>query len=411
MKKILFASTALATLAVGGMASAEIVLFGSARLGLGYNINNDGTVNRPGEDDTSSKDNKKTTVTRTETVVQEFVDPETGEITFIQSEQEVSEDVVTEVGSTEDFRAVSRIRWGVTMTGETDSGITFGASIRADNAGGGGTSATAVTGQTAGEVFVSGAWGTLTFGDTNAADEQHVGDAGGNLSLTGLGDLNETPYISNGGGFGDDRIAFAADPSARPTVRYDYNFAGFGVSVSTDRTLNSVGVGGSYTYEFAEGSVTGGVGYYDFSEFTTEISGADTPVEVKGGEQWSVGLTGNYSGFSAGVVYTAASSDSNNDLASGDLDVLNIGLGYEMDAWSFAAWYGKILTGNGNLEAYNDQDTYGLTVAYDLGGGASVNFGIAQSYGRDSIGTAGDAGYIPAYEDATIGDFGIKMEF
>ena len=403
MKKILFASTALATLAIGGAASADIELFGNARLGLGYNINNDGTVNRPGEDDTSSKDNSR----RTLNVVNPDWDP-----TDPNSPQFIRSTIVTEVGSTEDFRAVSRIRFGVTMTGETDSGIAFGATIRADNAAAGGTGASDVTGQTAGEVFVSGAWGTLTFGDTNAADEQHVGDAGGNLSVTGLGDLNETPYISNGGGFGDDRINFAVDPEARPTVRYDYNFAGFGVSVSTDRKLESVGVGGSYTYEFADGSITGGVGYYDFAAFDTEVTGVGT-VEVKGGEQWSVGATGTFSGFSAGVVYTAASSDGS-DAVAGDLDVLNVGLGYEMNAWSFAAWYGKILTGNGNLEAYNDEDTYGLTVAYDLGGGASVNFGIAQSYGRSEIGSRSDAligGYVPAYESATIGDFGIKMEF
>lgn len=403
MKKILFASTALATLAIGGAASADIELFGNARLGLGYNINNDGTVNRPAEDDTSSKDNSKRTL-NVRNPDWDPTDPDSPE--FIEST------IVTQVGSTEDFRAVSRIRFGVTMTGETDSGIAFGATIRADNAGGGGTGPSAVSGQTAGEVFVSGAWGTLTFGDTNAADEQHVGDAGGNLSVTGLGDLNETPYISNGGGFGDDRINFAVDPEARPTVRYDYNFAGFGVSVSTDRKLESVGVGGSYTYEFADGSITGGVGYYDFAAFDTEVTGVGT-VEVKGGEQWSVGATGTFSGFSAGVVYTAASSDGS-DAVAGDLDVLNVGLGYEMNAWSFAAWYGKILTGNGNLEAYNDEDTYGLTVAYDLGGGASVNFGIAQSYGRSEVGQRSDAlvgGYVPAYESATIGDFGIKMEF
>lgn len=403
MKKILFASTALATLAIGGAASADIELFGNARLGLGYNINNDGTVNRPAEDDTSSKDNSK----RTLNVRNPDWDP-----TDPDSPEFVRSTIVTQVGSTEDFRAISRIRFGVTMTGETDSGIAFGATIRADNAGGGGTGPSAVSGQTAGEVFVSGAWGTLTFGDTNAADEQHVGDAGGNLSVTGLGDLNETPFISNGGGFGDDRINFAVDPEARPTVRYDYNFAGFGVSVSTDRKLESVGVGGSYTYEFADGSITGGVGYYDFAAFDTEVTGVGT-VEVKGGEQWSVGATGTFSGFSAGVVYTAASSDGS-DAVAGDLDVLNVGLGYEMNAWSFAAWYGKILTGNGNLEAYNDEDTYGLTVAYDLGGGASVNFGIAQSYGRSEIGQRSDAlvgGYAPAYESATIGDFGIKMEF
>ena len=100
MKKILFASTALAGLAIGGVASAEIALFGSARLGLGYNINNDGGVDLE-------------TARRASTT--------TG-------------DESSRLEGTDDLRAISRIRFGVTMTGETDSGITFGATIRADNA-------------------------------------------------------------------------------------------------------------------------------------------------------------------------------------------------------------------------------------------------------------------------------------
>ena len=131
------------------------------------------------------------------------------------------------------------------MTGETDSGITFGASIRADNAEGGegGTD-----GQTEGEVFVSGSCGTLTYGDTNAADEQWVGDVPGDFSLTGLGELDETRFVSNGGGFGNDDgdRASPTTPFARPTVRYDFDFAGFGISLSSNRDLTDVGVGAGY---------------------------------------------------------------------------------------------------------------------------------------------------------------------
>ena len=235
------------------------------------------------------------------------------------------------------------------------------------------------------------------------------------IRVTGLGDFNETPFISNGGGFGDtDSIQFANNPEARPTVRYDYNFGGFGVSASTNRNLNDIGVGASYTLEFGEGSVTGGVGYYDFNEFTTFVrdgSASQEAVTVKGGEQWSVGLTGAFGGFSAGVVYTAASSESDSDLASGDLDVLNIGGAFTVDAWTFGAYYASVLTGNGNLGAYDGHDSYGASVQYDLGGGATVNFGVAQTYGRDEVGTPGDVGYIPEIEDGTVADFGIKMDF
>ena len=64
---------------------------------------------------------------------------------------------------------------------------------------------------------MSGSWGTLTFGDTNGADEQWVGDVPGDYSLTGLGDLDETRFVSNGGSFGDDTgNNFAVEPG-RPS--------------------------------------------------------------------------------------------------------------------------------------------------------------------------------------------------
>ncbi len=220
MKKVLFATTATAALAIGGMASAQgVALFGDARLGLGYNINNDGSTVAPDAD---------------------------GNLP-------------------DDFRAISRVRFGVNMTGETDSGLTFGATIRADNAVGGQGGA---LGQTAGSVFVSGSLGTLTFGDTNGADEQWVGDVPGDYSLTGLGDGDETLYVSNGGGFGnDDTQDFANDPTARPTIRYDFDIAGFGVSISSNRDLNAVGVGAGYSADWGGGSWSIGAGYYDWQEF------------------------------------------------------------------------------------------------------------------------------------------------
>ena len=63
MKKILFATTALAGLAIAGVASAEIALFGDARLGIGYNINNNGSTefkdHRPGRSPSTTTANWK----------------------------------------------------------------------------------------------------------------------------------------------------------------------------------------------------------------------------------------------------------------------------------------------------------------------------------------------------------------
>lgn len=370
MKKVLFATTATAALAIAGVASAQgIALFGDARLGLGYNIDNDGGVLLDSDGDTP-----------------------------------------------DDLRAISRVRFGVNMTGETDSGITFGATIRADNAQGGegGTN-----GQTAGSVFVSGSWGTLTYGDTNAADEQWVGDVPGDFSLTGLGELDETRFVSNGGGFGSDTgDNFAANPVARPTVRYDFDIMGFGLSVSSNRDLTDVTVGTGYSADFGGGSWTAGIGYNKFDSFVTTADGGlqvvddvdGNPIVVPGapvetawpdGEQWSVGLSADYEAFAFGVTYINLNSD-DSDVGQVDADNLLVGASFTFDAWSVGAVYGNILSASGVAEDLDGDDSWELSAQYDLGGGATINGGVRQTY--NGVGTDGQ-------DQATIADFGIKMAF
>jgi len=376
MKNVLFASTALAALAIGGAASAQgVTLFGDARLGLGYNIDNDGGLN--------------------------------GE---------------------EDLRAVSRVRFGVNMAGETDSGITFGASVRADNASGGQGGS---NGQTAGNVFVSGDWGTITFGDTAGADENWVGDVPGNLSLTGLGDLQETFYISNGGSFGTDSANnFASNPNARPTIRYDFDIAGFGISVSSNRDLTDVVVGAGYAGEFANGTWNVGLGYNNYKSFrtissasaeqvcvdendfvVTDCDGAaadsligigtiDVTSTVPKGEQWSASVGGTWGNFGLGLVYTNADSKSNSSVDGAKFSTGGIGGTFGWEAFTVGAYYVNILEADRGLSDRDGDDTYGLTAAYDLGGGAQVATGIAQGFEPTD---GGDRG--------TVADFGIKMSF
>ncbi len=378
MKNVLFATTATAALLVGGAASAQgIALFGDARLGLGYNIYNDGSIRTETNDDGS-------------------------------------------IDTPDDLRAVSRVRFGVNMTGETDSGITFGATIRADNSQGGQGS---TNGQSAGSVFVSGSWGTLTFGDTNGADEQWVGDVPGDYSLTGLGDLDETRFVSNGGSFGGDGGEnFAANPEARPTVRYDFDIAGWGLSLSTNRDLTDIAVGTGYTADFGGGSWSAGIGYNKFDSFTTVsdgglvvvedpitgdlavVPGADVENQVPDGEQWSVGLKGTYDAFGFGLTYAKLSSDTTDD-GKFEADNLLLGASFGWDNFAVGLVYGKILSADGVLEELDGDDSFELSAQYDLGGGATVNFGARRTY--DIVGLGSDEGGDAAW----IGDFGISMAF
>jgi outer membrane protein OmpU len=360
MKKVLFASTALAGLAIGGMASAQgIELFGDARLGLGYNIFNDGDLILDADGDTP-----------------------------------------------DDLRVVSRVRFGVNMTGETDSGITFGATIRADRAieGAGDVRNPGIggdrddEGQTEGSVFVSGAWGTLTTGDTNGADEQWVGDLN-EVGLTCLGCQNETFFFSNAGDFGGGGDVAAVEE--RPTIRYDYDFAGFGVSLSSNRDLTDIGVGAGYSGDFGGGSFTAGLGYYDFDGF-----GVDNPELGVGlgnefeGHQWSAALGGEFGMFNGKLIYTQAEVDNVTLDTDGEVGQAGIGLGAGFDAWSVDAYYFQIVKGDGIFDDIDGLQSYGLGATYDLGGGARIEGGLASVWSIDEA----DDGFV-------VADFGIGMAF
>ena len=125
MKKILLATTLLA--ASAGFASAEVALSGKGRMGVVYDGN--------------------------------------------------------------DAVFSSRIRIYFTASGETDSGLSFGAEVRNDQSGVDNTENDDST------VYISGAFGKITMGDTGNAADALVGQVSG-VGYTGLGDLNEIAWLS-----------------------------------------------------------------------------------------------------------------------------------------------------------------------------------------------------------------------
>jgi outer membrane protein OmpU len=346
MKRVLFASTAAAAMAAGSMAAAQgITVTGDARLGLGYNVSNAGgaivqnTVEIPNTPDDIAAGGPPT--------------------------------IVVANPANDELRAVSRVRFGVRMTGETPTGITFGATIRADNSAGG------VAG-TAGNAFVSGIYGTLTMGDTAAAHQQHVGDLPV-VGLTELGTRNEFMYQGNrapgGAGY-------------RPTVRYDFDLAGFGVSASSGRELDDVAIGASFSPTIGGATVSIGGGYH--------FGGGEGTAQTE--DQWAVGLRGGFMGFTGNVAYL------DTDGPAGFREI-GVGLGTTIADIGLNGFYRRALSG-----AVDGRDAYGVGFTYNLGGGASLRGGVARVY-DGGLQAVPDAGRNYQGDRVTAGDFGIQMSF
>jgi outer membrane protein OmpU len=287
MKKILLATTLLAMTA--GYASAEVAVSGSARMGVNYN----GT----------------------------------------------------------DSVFTSRVRIGFAGSGTTDGGLTFGASMRADQSGGNGGTLTTTgldtvnvgdTGTTNGSstVFIAGSFGKLTMGDVaGGASDNLVGQVSG-IGFTGLGDNNEIGFL------GGDATA----------VRYDFTSGPFSISVGAGQTT-SASKAKSIAVSYAAGSYAVALGYSDVT--------GDNQIDAKGSASFGP----------VKATLRLAKRDSAADMAE------SLSLDYTMGAMTITAF----ATQNHDFAA---TDTTGLGAKYDLGGGAVVAGGFADN-GTDTIAEVG----------------------
>jgi outer membrane protein OmpU len=287
----------------------------------------------------------------------------------------------------------SRIRIAFTASGETDGGLSFGGSIRADNSGGltvnnppagvpldvrsdvvpgGGVNGVA------GSVFISGDFGRLSMGDVAGAPEAAVGDLSG-VGLTGLGDLNEMTYLSNRGA------------AARSAARYDYTFGDFGVHVSADNpvafpnsptvTVEDPDTGEVTTRSLRTENETYGVAV----TYSGDLFSAGLGWEDRDGVGSHIigGVTVDFAGAKIKGIFGQA------DFDGGDkADQWGLSVDYTFDATTLTAFYTDRDAGLGS-------EAFGIGAAYDLGGGASLRAGYVSN---ENIS-----------EDAF--DFGISMRF
>lgn len=334
MKKVLFATTALVLTA--GVAAAEVTVSGDGRMGVRY------------DGQTATTDNE--------------------------------------------WNFNSRARVKFTLSGQTDGGLEFGGSFRADQAGDSAKNNGAAYGLE-GEVYISGAFGKVSMGDVVGAPEALFGDfyeVGYSDLLTVGGFENDIPYLTgdNGGFSIGNQTSTTATPTSvtqvevgaytsGPNLLYTGTFGAFSVAASMSDGKNKgadagqeYAIAGAYTF----GNYTVGMGY---EAVDGDFYDADM-ITLAG-----VAKFGNTS-------VKAAVSKLGQDL---DANWYGLGVSSVFGATTVGGYVQKL----DDKSALNEDVTWwGIGAEYDLGGGAVVKGGIADD---DLSGT-----------DA-VADLGIKFSF
>jgi outer membrane protein OmpU len=355
MKNILLASTAL--VAFAGAAAAEVAISGSGRMGMVYDksIEND-------------------------------------DIVIVNGNAERTSDA--------GFRFSSRVRVAFTLTQETDAGVTFGGSVRADNASAGNNGK-------GGSVFMTGAFGKISMGDVDGAAESAVGNLSA-VGYTGLGDFNDAVYLQQGNSDLDSNQKYSE--FALPAALYQYttgaasfyvglgNPGGIALGDSTyfdtvvitggliDTTTKVSGIVIDQAYglgaKYAVDNYSIGFGYESInlsgiatSEGADGVIGGSSKDDVVTEfdntiDSWILGGSATFGGFTLKAQYGQGSGDT--------LDLTQYGISgdYTFDAFTVTAFWRSVEVERTNGSKNVESQPFGLGVTYDLGGGASIAAGV-----------------------------------
>jgi len=280
------------------------------------------------------------------------------------------------IGDGDNVYFTHRVRAKFTLSGESDSGFSFGASFRPSNA----YEAAGLGKGSAGEVFISGAFGTLTMGDIDNAAQAVVGQVDG-VGFTGLGDWQEIRYLGD----------------ASTSARYDYASGGLSLSAS-------VGQNGSDGYSVAAAYAMDGykfsVGYEsDPTYINTSLDEWLIEDHVILGADATVGAVTLKARYSMGNGIEPFWND------AVDLTQYALSATYSMDALSLTAYVASFELSDDDGD-FSIAERYGIGASYDLGGGASLKAGYALSEG-----SACDRCIVPLTGSNDSWDLGLSFEF
>ena len=284
-----------------------------------------------------------------------------------------------------------------TLSGETDGGLTFGATIDLDELDSQDSAGDIGSKSGAHSVFISGGFGTLTLGDTDGAldwamqevgigsalADDHTTHAGFNFNSGNDGTL-DGQVLRYDNTFGDFSVAVSAELNDGGNIAVGDDIADKGIlAVAADVTAADAGsdtFGLGFKYNAALGGLDLGLG---LGYQTGSAVGSDG-VAVSVMDRDIIGLsvdTTFANGLRAILNYSDISADDSTTgaaLAAFSGDHVGLGLGYTSGALTVSANYGEF-----SYDDNSSKDGFGVAVNYDLGG-AAVQFG----YGDGTTTTA-----------------------
>ena len=238
---------------------------------------------------------------------------------------------------------VNRFRISFTGSGETDSGISYGISGRAEQS----------DSTTAGSQYISGAFGKISMGDLGGADKDAAGHIAGGVGLSGMGSNNEVLYQARNHNLG-----------------YEFSTSGltFGYSQNTAvQTGSNSAMGIKWSGDMGGTGLTVGLGQ---SKVGTSTQQSMSLAVSTGGLTIKAIQSTNDNGPVINAVTKARSTVAGTADVFGsaidntpDTDHTGVSVSYSMDAVSVTA-YTKTVSTSGSA----DKDYTGIGFAYDMGG-------------------------------------------
>jgi len=269
----------------------------------------------------------------------------------------------------------NRMRVKFAASGETDGGLAYGASFKAHESSG-------ASGGTLGSQYISGAFGKISMGDLDGADEQTVGNLSG-VGFAGAGSHESTSYQSSGHNLGYSvsmsGVTFAASTDlargADSTKTGSNSAMGLKWSGDMGGATVSIGVGQSKVGLATQDSMSASVSMGGLSLKVVSHTNDNGP---------AVSASGTSSSTTSGTAHVAATTAAADNF---DTDQTGLSLSYSMDNMTVTAYTRTIET-----TGVADKDYSGVGFAYDLGG-ASLK-----------------AGFVDA-DNISVMDFGVTFSF